>query len=154
MRPEPPAGVPLTADHVVPRADCRLPAGRVGSQRRGTALPKDGLGAGRSEMTSRRGPDPTSISQGALGAALRPIRAQWLDEAAIRAHVMNPEHVVGVHSDSGRDDLLVPSFEARMRPGGPLPPVRWGLDVDAFADAIGAGLLYRSTGYTLRVNAG
>jgi hypothetical protein len=87
-------------------------------------------------MTSPRGPDPTSISQEALSAALRPIRAPWLDQAAIRAHVMYPEHVARAYSDRGRDDVLLPPFEVQVRPAGWQPPVRWGSDVDAFADAI------------------
>ena len=104
-------------------------------------------------MNTPRGPDPTSISQRELTAALRPLRAPGLYEAAIRAHVMYPENVAGVHSGRGRGDSLATPLEARLPPGGLRPPERWGLDVEAFADAIDAGLRNRSAGYTLRVNA-
>ena len=85
--------------------------------------------------------------EGALAAALDQIRGVDLDEAAVLAHVMRPDHLLGVTSDRGRED--VPSKDV-FRP--PLPVVVfYELDVNGFIRELEALLTGAVAGYSIRL---
>jgi len=80
-----------------------------------------------------------------LAAALRRIHGLTVDEAAIRAHVMRPEHVVGVISDRGREDAPI------IQPRPPQPGVSYELNIQGFIDSLQSALTYLTAGYSLRL---
>jgi hypothetical protein len=89
-------------------------------------------------------PDEPTIGPGATGdvvAALARIQGVKVDEAAIRAHVMRPENVVGVISYWGREDapmVTLSAYQAFVKanlfsPAGVTGPTLYHEPADALA---------------------
>jgi len=79
-----------------------------------------------------------------LASALNQIRGVHIDEAAVRAHVMRPEHLLGVTSDRGREEAPVKKL---FWP--PLPIYRF--DVAGFIRALQEQLTGNVAGYSIRL---
>ena len=80
-----------------------------------------------------------------VAAALGRIQGVIVDEAAIRAHVMRPQQVVGVLSDRGREGA--PIIE-HLRPR---PDLIYELDIRGFTKALESALTNLTAGYSLRL---
>ncbi|MBV8276443.1 MAG: beta-lactamase family protein, partial [Verrucomicrobia bacterium] len=78
-------------------------------------------------------------------AALAQIHGVEIDERAIRAHVMRPQHVMQKISDRGREE--VPIIEAHW----PQPELIYELDVRGFIEALQTALTDLTAGYSLRL---
>src|ERR1700693_6422675 len=78
-------------------------------------------------------------------AALGRIQGVKVDEAAIRAHVMRPENVVGAISDRGREDAPI------IQNLPPRPGVSYELNIQGFIDALQSALTNLTAGYSLRL---
>jgi hypothetical protein len=81
-----------------------------------------------------------------LETALRRIKGVKVDEAAIRAHVMRPQQIVGVVSDRGREDA--PIIE-HLRPR---PELFYELNIPGFLDSLQTALTNLTAGYSLRLH--
>ena len=79
-------------------------------------------------------------------AALGRIQGVKVDEAAIRAHVMRPENVVGVISDRGREDAPIVEHLP------PRPAFIYELDVNGFIQSLETALTNLTAGYSLRLH--
>lgn len=84
--------------------------------------------------------------RGGLTAALAQVRGVDIDEAAVRAHVMRPGHLLGVTSDRGREGVPVKRL---FRP--PLVPVLYRLDAAGFIRALEDQLTGNVAGYSIRL---
>jgi hypothetical protein len=80
-----------------------------------------------------------------LAAALGRIKGVKVHEAAIRAHVMRPQHVVGIVSDRGREDA--PIIEHLL----PRPDLFYELNIRGFLDSLQSALTNSTAGYSLRL---
>ena len=80
-----------------------------------------------------------------LAAALGRIKGVAVDEAAIRAHVMRPQQLVGTVSDRGREDAQ------RIQDLPPQPGVSYELNIQGFIDALKSALTTLTAGYSLRL---
>ena len=93
-------------------------------------------------------PGKPRIGPGATGdvvAALARIQGVKVDEAAMRAHVMRPENVVGVISDRGREDApIIQHLPAQ-------PGLTYELNIQGFIDALLSALTNLTAGYSLRL---
>lgn len=79
-----------------------------------------------------------------LASALNQIHGVKIDEAAVRAHVMRPEHLLDVTSDRGREGVPVKRFF--------WPPVPiYMLDVSEFMRALQDQLTGNVAGYSIRL---
>ena len=88
--------------------------------------------------------------EGGLAAALDQIRGVDIDEAAVRAHVMRPDNLLGVSSDRGREG--VPVKHVIGPPPGPVPvPVLYGLDATGFIQELEELLTGNVAGYLIRL---
>ena len=83
--------------------------------------------------------------EGDLAAALYRIRGVDIDEAAVRAHVMRPDHLLGVTSDQGREGA--PERRLFWPPG----PALYRFDVTGFMRALGEQLTGKVAGYSIRL---
>jgi len=81
-----------------------------------------------------------------LAAALRRINGVKVDEAAIRAHVMRPHHVVGMVSDRGREEA--PIIEHLP----PRPDLFYELNIRGFIGSLESALNNSTAGYSLRLH--
>jgi hypothetical protein len=81
-----------------------------------------------------------------IAAELRRIHGERASEAALRAHVMRPVHLLGVSSDRGREDTP-PMVEPTW-----LPHLGYELDVNGFTQALQAALTGLVAGYALRLH--
>jgi CubicO group peptidase (beta-lactamase class C family) len=80
-----------------------------------------------------------------VAAALGRIQGVNVDEAAIRAHVMRPQQVLGVLSDRGREDAPIVEH---LRPR---PDLIYELDIRGFTKALESALTNLTAGYSLRL---
>jgi CubicO group peptidase (beta-lactamase class C family) len=80
-----------------------------------------------------------------LAAALDQIRGIDIDEAAVRAHVMRPDHLQGAASDRGREDGPVRRFP--WPPG----PVLYRFDITGFIRELVEQLTGNVAGYSIRL---
>jgi negative regulator of replication initiation len=80
-----------------------------------------------------------------LAAALGRIQGVKVDEAAIRAHVMRPENLVGVSSDRATEDAPI------IQPPTPQPGVSYELNIQGFVADLESALTYLTAGYSLRL---
>lgn len=96
--------------------------------------------------------------EGGLAAALDQIRGVDIDEAAVRAHVMRPDNLLGVSSDRGREG--VPAEDVALPPPGPVPrpgprpgpgPVVYGLDATGFIQQVAELLTGNVAGFSIRL---
>jgi len=78
-------------------------------------------------------------------AALGRIQGVKVDEAAIRAHVMRPENVVGVFSDRGKEDAPIVGHVP------PRPAFIYELNVNGFIQSLETALTNLTAGYSLRL---
>jgi CubicO group peptidase (beta-lactamase class C family) len=102
--------------------------------------------SGRLYVVSYRGfwGDDMTEPQAGLAAVLSQIRGVDIDEAALRAHVQWPDHLQGVASDRGREDV-----PARLLHG---PPVSlYHLDVPGFLRTLEGQLDGNVAGYSVRL---
>ena len=83
--------------------------------------------------------------EGGLAAALEQIHGVDIDEAAVRAHVMRPGHLLGVTSDQGREGAPARHF---IWPPG---PVLYRFDVIGFIRALEEQLTGHVAGYSIRL---
>jgi hypothetical protein len=102
--------------------------------------------------------------QGALAAALDQLCGVDIDEAAVRAHVMRPAHLLGVSSYAGPEGELAGDVGVQPAPlpapaPGPLPgpPVSgpgpgYSLDVDGFFGELSGQLAPYVEGYCAQLN--
>jgi hypothetical protein len=93
-------------------------------------------------------PGQPTIGPGATGdvvAALGRIKGVKVDEAAIRAHVMRPENVVGVISDRGREDAPI------IQNLPPQPGLSYELNIQGFIDDLQSALTNFTAGYSFRL---
>jgi CubicO group peptidase (beta-lactamase class C family) len=86
-----------------------------------------------------------NTNDASLAAALRRIRGGTIDEAAIRGHVMRPQHLLGAASDQGSKDA--PS----IRNLAPPPDQTLELNIQGFIGAVQAALTNLCAGYSLRL---
>ncbi len=82
--------------------------------------------------------------EGGLTGALHQIRGVDIDEAAVRAHVMRPEHLLRVTSDRGREGVPVRKF---FWPPFPI----YSLDVSGFIRTLQEQLTGNVAGYSIRL---
>jgi CubicO group peptidase (beta-lactamase class C family) len=92
--------------------------------------------------------------RGVLAAALDQIRGVDIDEAAVRAHVMRPDNLLGVSSDRGREG--VPAEDVALPPPAPVPgpglaPGVYGLDAAGFIQELEGLLTGNVAGYSARL---
>ena len=80
-----------------------------------------------------------------LAAALARLKGITVDEAAIRAHVMRPQHLIGAVSDGGRKDAPL------IRDLPPQPGLSFELNIQGFIDALQSALTNLTAGYSLRL---
>ncbi len=83
--------------------------------------------------------------EGGLAAALDQIRGVDIDEAAVRAHVMWPDHLLGVTSDRGREGVPLRRFF------WPPVPVLYRFDANGFIRALEEQLTGNVAGYSIRL---
>src|SRR5580704_2992064 len=89
--------------------------------------------------------------RGVLAAALDQLRGVDIDEAAVRAHVMRPDNLLGVSSDRGCED--VPAEDV-TRPPAPVPgpaqaPVVYSFDAAGFIQELEEMLTPNVAGYSI-----
>jgi CubicO group peptidase (beta-lactamase class C family) len=89
--------------------------------------------------------------EGVLAAALDQLRGVDIDEAAVRAHVMRPDNLLGVSSDRGCED--VPAEDV-TRPPAPVPgpaqaPVVYSFDAAGFIQELEEMLTPNVAGYSI-----
>jgi hypothetical protein len=82
---------------------------------------------------------------GGLAAALDQIRGVDIDEAAVRDHVMRPDHLLAVSSHQGRED--VPVQHAYQPPR----PVFYAFDGPGFIQELERLLTGNVAGYSIRL---
>jgi beta-lactamase family protein len=92
--------------------------------------------------------------RGGLTAALEQIRGVDIDEAAVRAHVMRPDNLLGVSSDRGREG--VPVEHVALPPPAPVPgpgpaPGVYGLDAAGFIQELEGLLTGNVAGFSARL---
>ena len=80
-----------------------------------------------------------------LAAAVGRIKGVTVEEAAIRAHVMRPQQVVGAVSDRGSEDA------PRIQVLPPQPGLSYELNIQGFIDALQSALTNLTAGYSLRL---
>ncbi len=80
-----------------------------------------------------------------LAAELVRIKGVTVEEAAIRAHVMRPQQVVGVVSDRGSEDA------PRIQDLLPQPGLSYEFNIQGFIDALQSALTNLTAGYSLRL---
>lgn len=80
-----------------------------------------------------------------LAAALDQIRGVDIDEPAVRAHVMWPDHLLGVTSDRGREGVPLKHFF------WPPVPVLYRFDANGFIRALEEQLSGNVAGYSIRL---
>jgi len=85
--------------------------------------------------------------EGELATALDQIRGVDIDEAAVRAHVMWPDYLVGVTSDRGREGVPV----KRLVWPRPPVPVFYRFDANGFIRALEEQLTGNVAGYSIRL---
>ena len=85
--------------------------------------------------------------EGSLAAALDQLRGVDIDEAAVRAHVMRPDHLLGVSSDRGPEGG--PAQDAATPPPA---PVVYSFDTAGFIKELEEMLTPNVAGYSLRLN--
>src|SRR2546430_12435013 len=78
-------------------------------------------------------------------SALADIRNVRIDEAAVRAHVMRPQHTIGIISSTGRE-VVVPQFEFKLRSDW-----FYVFDVESFGKALHAALKDAVAGYVMQL---
>jgi CubicO group peptidase (beta-lactamase class C family) len=78
-------------------------------------------------------------------SALTEIRNVRIDESAIKAHVMRPEHTIGVISSKGRE-VAVPQFEFKLRSDW-----FYVFDVESFGKALHVALKDAVAGYVMQL---
>src|ERR1700721_2405595 len=83
--------------------------------------------------------------EGGLTAALDQSRGVDIDEAAVRAHVMWPDHMLGVTSGRGREGVPL------RRLFWPPVPVRYRFDANGFIRALEKQLTGNVAGYSIRL---
>src|SRR3984957_6979203 len=86
--------------------------------------------------------------KGGLAAALDQIRGVDIDEAAVRAHVMWPDHLLEVSSDRGLEG--VPPERFRWPPPGWVPAF-YEFDANGFIRALEEQLTGNVAGYSIRL---
>jgi hypothetical protein len=78
-------------------------------------------------------------------SALADIRNVRIDEAAVRAHVMRPQHAIGIISSTGRE-VAVPQFEFKLRSDW-----FYVFDVEGFGKSLHAALKDAVAGYVMQL---
>jgi beta-lactamase family protein len=92
--------------------------------------------------------------QGGLAAALDQIRGVDIDEAAVRAHVMRPGHLLGVSSDRGPEGVPVEHVALPSPAPAPVPgpaPGVYGLDAAGFIQELEGLLTGNVAGFSIRL---
>src|SRR5215471_9007689 len=85
------------------------------------------------------------MTENRIGIALPGIRHLTIDEAALRTHVMQPPHLVGVTSSTGlQEGIPHPEFKFPKAP-------TYHFDVDGFGKALHAALKDSVAGYVTRL---
>jgi|HubBroStandDraft_3_1064219.scaffolds.fasta_scaffold15640_3 hypothetical protein len=107
--------------------------------------------------------------EGALAGVLDQLRGVDIDDAAVRAHVMRPDNLLGVSSDRGpegvpAEDVALPPPAPVPGPGpvpGPIPgpgpvpgpaPVVYSFDAAGFIQELEEMLTPNVAGYSIRLN--
>lgn len=85
---------------------------------------------------------------GELAAALDQIRSVDVDEVAVRAHVMRPDHLLGVSSDQGLEGVPLEHF---FWPPPVSVPAFYEFDANGFIRALEEQLTGNVAGYSIRL---